>query len=74
MVPTIGGGTQDTDFNIGLTKGIFTFFFDGLSDNRLNNTFFPHFYTVRFPKHLGLDAVSASWDLKFRIPRRKLRI
>ena len=24
MVPTLGGGTQDTDFNKGFTKGIFT--------------------------------------------------
>ena len=24
MAPTLGGGTQDTDFNKGLTKGIFT--------------------------------------------------
>ena len=24
MAPTLGGGTQDTDFNKGFTKGIFT--------------------------------------------------
>ena len=24
MVPTLGGGTQDTDFNKGFTKGMFT--------------------------------------------------
>ena len=24
MVLTLGGGTQDTDFNMGFTKGIFT--------------------------------------------------
>ena len=27
-----------------------------------------------FPKQLGLDSILASWDLKIRIPRRKLRI
>ena len=36
MAPTLGGGTQDTDFNIGFTKGSFTIFlfFAGLSDIR----------------------------------------
>ena len=27
MVPTLRGGTQDTDFNQGFTKGIFTTIF-----------------------------------------------
>ena len=27
-----------------------------------------------FPKKLGLDSILESWDLKIRIPRRKLRI
>ena len=27
-----------------------------------------------FPKELGLDSISTSWDLKIRIPRRKLRM
>ena len=27
-----------------------------------------------FLKQLGLDSILASWDLKIRIPRRKLRI
>ena len=27
-----------------------------------------------FPKQLGLDSILESWDLKIRIPRRKLRI
>ena len=34
----------------------------------------PNLYRVRFPKKLGLDSMLASWDLKIRIPRRKLRI
>ena len=32
------------------------------------------FCRVRFPKQLGLDSFLASWDLKIRIPRRKLPI
>ena len=32
------------------------------------------FYGVRFPKQLGLGSILASWDLKIRIPRRKLRM
>ena len=43
---------------------------DPTEQNRLNVTF----YSVRFPQKLGLDAGIGSWDLKIRIPRRKLRI
>ena len=32
------------------------------------------FYRVRFRQKLGLNSILASWDLKIRIPRRKLRI
>ena len=32
------------------------------------------FYRDVFPKQLGLDSILESWDLKIRIPRRKLRI
>ena len=28
MAPTLGGGTQDTDFNKGFAKGIFKIFLD----------------------------------------------
>ena len=33
MGPTLGGGTQDTDFNKGFTKGIFTKFLSIFSVN-----------------------------------------
>ena len=33
-----------------------------------------HFIGYVFPKQLGLDSFFTSWDLKIRIPRRKLRI
>ena len=35
MVPTLGGGTQDTDFNKGFTKGIFTTFLENFGANKL---------------------------------------
>ena len=34
----------------------------------------PYDFLVRFSRKLGLDAIFTSWDLKNRIPRRKLRI
>ena len=36
--------------------------------------FFSKILKFRFSKKLGLDAIFTSWDLKNRIPRRKLRI
>ena len=36
--------------------------------------FLNFFWGTFFPKKLGLDAILESWDLKIRIPRRKLRI
>ena len=36
--------------------------------------FFIFFLGYVFPKKLGLDSKNPSWDLKNRIPRRKLRI
>ena len=38
----------------------------------INSSYF--FLGYVYPKKLGLDSISTSWDLKFRIPRRKLRI
>ena len=45
--------------------------------NKEYKYFFPNFvWTLGyvFPKKLGLDEGITSWDLKIRIPRRKLRI
>ena len=40
----------------------------------ITNICFQIFIGDAFPKKLGLDSILESWDLKIRIPRRKLRI
>ena len=42
--------------------------------NKDINYFLLIFSGDAFPKKLGLDSILESWDLKIRIPRRKLRI
>ena len=42
--------------------------------NKEINYFSQFFLGDVFPEKLGLDAILGSWDLKIRIPRRKLRI
>ena len=68
MVPTLGGGTQDTDFNKGFTKGHFTNFRPNSSDRfrALKLTFFafpvgPEGF--RELREAGRNHVHLSWYL-----------